>query len=65
MDRGATCWEGRGIYDNSKTFVTYIVLSRYELHQLEKFLEVTKQDVFLVKNDYVGIDGDFQKRLSR
>ena len=63
LDRGATCWEGRGIYDNSKTYVTYIVLSRYELHKLEKYIEVTKQDVFLIKNDYVGIDGDFKKRL--
>ena len=65
LDRGATCWEGKGIYDDSKTYVTYIALSRYELHRLEKFVEVTKQDVFLVKNDYVGIDGNFKKRLSK
>lgn len=65
IDRGATCWEGTGIYDNSKTYVTYIALSRYELHKLEKYLEVTHQEVFLIKNDYVGIDGDFKKRLSK
>ena len=65
LDRGATCWEGKGIYDDTKTYVTYIALSRYELHKLEKYLEVTHQDVFLVKNDYVGVDGDFMKRLSK
>jgi len=65
LDRGATCWEGKGIYDNSKTYVTYIALSRYELHKLEKFLDITKQEVFLVKNDFVGVDGDFKKRLSK
>ena len=65
LDRGATCWEGKGIYDDSKTYVTYIALSRYELHKLEKFMEVTHQEVFLIKNDYVGIDGDFKKRLSK
>lgn len=65
LDRGATCWEGKGIYDDSKTYVMYIALSRYELHRLEKFVEVTKQDVFLVKNEYVGVDGNFKKRLSK
>jgi uncharacterized membrane-anchored protein YitT (DUF2179 family) len=65
LDRGATCWEGKGIYDDSKTYITYIVLSRYELHKLEKYLEIRHPDVFLVKNDFVGVDGDFKKRLSK
>ena len=65
LDRGATCWEGTGIYDDSKTYITYIALSRYELHKLEKFIEVSKLDVFLVKNEYVGVDGDFKKKLSK
>lgn len=65
IKRGATCWEGKGIYDGSKTYVTYIALSRYELHKLEKYIEVTHQEVFLVKNEYVGVDGDFAKRLSK
>ena len=33
--------------------------------KLEKYLEVTHQEIFLIKNDYVGIDGDFKKRLSK
>ena len=65
LDRGATCWEGKGIYDNSKTYVTYTVLSRYELHKLEKYLKVTNQDVFLIKNDFVSVYGNFMKRLSK
>lgn len=65
LDRGATCWEGTGEYDQSKTYITYLVLSRYELHKLERFLKVTKQDVFLTKNDFVEVDGNFDKRLSK
>lgn len=65
LDRGATTWEGIGEYDKSKTYITYVTLSRYELHKLEKYLEVSKQDVFLVKNDNVGVDGNFKKRLSK
>ncbi len=65
LDRGATTWEGKGVYDNTKSYITYIALSRYELHKLEKFIEVTHQDVFLVKNDYIGVEGNFKKRLSK
>lgn len=65
LDRGATCWEGTGEYDHSKTYITYLVLSRYELHKLERFLKVTNQDVFLTKNDFVEVDGNFAKRLSK
>ena len=65
LDRGATSWEGIGEYDHSKTYITYVTLSRYELHKLEKWLEVKKQDVFLVKNDNVEVDGNFKKRLSK
>ena len=65
LNRGATSWIGTGEYEETKTYITYLALSRYELHKLEKFLKVTKEDVFLVKNDFVGVDGNFAKRLSR
>ena len=65
LNRGATSWEGKGEYDESKTYITYIALSRYELHKLEKYIKVTNQDVFLVKNDFIGVDGNFSKRLSK
>ena len=65
LDRGATTWEATGEYDKSKTYVTYVALSRYELHKLEKYIKVTEQNVFVVKNDFVGVDGEFDKRLSK
>ena len=65
LDRGGTTWEGKGIYDNSKTYITSTALSRYELHKLEQLIEAKKLKVFMVKNDYVGIDGNFEKRISK
>ncbi len=65
LNRGATTWIGTGEYEETKTYITYLALSRYELHKLEKYLKVTNQDVFLVKNDFVGVDGNFAKRLSK
>ena len=65
LNRGATWWKGTGEGTNTDTFITYLILSRYELHKLEKFIKVNKENVFLVKNDFVGIDGNFSKRLSK
>ena len=63
LNRGATWWKGVGDGTKTPTYITYLILSRYELHKLEKFIKVNKEDVFMVKNDYVGIDGNFNKRL--
>lgn len=65
LDRGATYWEGVGEYDRSKTYITYLVLSRYELHKLERYLKRTNQDTFLIKNDLIKVEGNFNKRLSK
>jgi uncharacterized membrane-anchored protein YitT (DUF2179 family) len=63
LNRGATWWKGIGDGTKTTTYITYLILSRYELHKLEKFIKITKQDVFMVKNDYIEIDGNFSKRL--
>lgn len=63
LNRGATWWKGIGDGTKTPTYITYLILSRYELHKLEKFIKVNKEDVFMVKNDFVGIDGNFNKRL--
>ena len=65
LNRGATWWKGTGEGTNTDTYITYLILSRYELHKLEKFIKVNNENVFLVKNDFVGIDGNFSKRLSK
>ena len=65
LDRGATWWKGTGEYNNTDTYIVYVALSRYELHKLEKFIKVTKQDVFLTKSNFLEIYGDFSKRLSK
>ena len=65
LDRGATWWKGTGEYDGTTTYIVYVALTRYELHKLEKYIKVTNQDVFLTKNDFVGISGEFAKRLSK
>ena len=63
LDRDVTYWEAKGGYDHSKTYICYAVLSRYELQRLERNIRNIDEDAFLVKNDGVGINGNFQKVL--
>ena len=63
LERDVTYWEAVGGYDNTKTYICYAVLSRYELQRLERNIKNIDENAFLVKNDGVGINGNFQKIL--
>ena len=65
LSRGATWWKGTGEYEETDTYIIYVALSKYELHKLEKYIKDHNEDIFLVKNDYIGIVGNFDKRLSK
>ena len=63
LNRDATTWEGIGLYQNDKTYVCYVVLSRYELLLLERNIKEIDEEAFLIKNESVKIDGNFEKKL--
>lgn len=63
LNRDATIWEGTGAYDKSKTYVCYSALSKYEVQRLERNLKQLDKNAFMIKNEGVGVDGNFQKHL--
>ncbi len=63
LNRDATTWEGIGLYQNDKTYVCYVVLSRYELLLLERNIKEIDEEAFLIKNESVKVDGNFEKKL--
>lgn len=65
LNRDGTYWEATGGYKSSKTYITYIVLSKYELQRLERHINELDNSAFLVKADGVGIDGNFKKVLTK
>ncbi len=64
LDRDVTWWEGVGCHDDTKTYICYVVLSKYELMRLERHLNEIDESAFVVKQDGVGIRGNFQKKLT-
>lgn len=63
MVRGTTYWEGTGGYTGEKTNIIYAVTSKYELHELHKFLKEYDIHAFVVKQNGIAIDGKFEKKL--
>ena len=63
LKRDFTYWDAKGGYDNSKTYIIYTALTKYELIKLEHFLNDFDDHVFIVKSEGVGIKGKFEKKF--
>ena len=63
LNRDATVWEGTGAYNKTKTYICYSALSKYEVQKLERNIKYLDKDAFMIKNEGIGVDGNFQKHL--
>ena len=63
LNRGATYWEAVGGYTNTKTYIVYTVLSKYERMRLERHMKDFDENAFMVGDDGVEIKGLFDKYL--
>lgn len=64
LERGVTCWEGRGGYTGQPLEVLCVCLSKYEIETLRR--EVLKIDpqAFFIVQEGVQVGGNFEKHLS-
>ncbi len=63
IKRGATYWEAIGGYTNTKTYIVFTVLSKYERMRLERHLHEFDDKAFMVGDDGVIVKGKFNKYL--
>ncbi|MBR6033732.1 MAG: YitT family protein [Clostridia bacterium] len=63
LKRGTTYWEATGGYTNTKTYIVYTVLSKYERMRLERHMKEFDENAFLVGDDGVAVKGNFGKYL--
>ena len=63
LNRGATYWEAVGGYTNTKTYIVYTVLSKYERMRLGRHMKDFDENAFMVGDDGVEIKGLFDKYL--
>lgn len=63
LNRDFTYWNAAGGYDDSKTYIIYTVLTKYELIRLEKYIKNNEFNAFMVKSEGIGIKGEFEKNF--
>ena len=63
MNRGITKWQALGAYTYEQCHVLYILISKYEVHQLKSIVHKYDPHAFIVVNEGVSVDGHFLKKL--
>ena len=63
LHRDCTYWEANGGFDDSKTYISYSAMSKYEMQRLERHIQELSPTAFIVKSEGIGIDGNFKKQL--
>lgn len=63
LGRGITKWVSQGAYTHEESSILYIMLSKYEVHQLKSIVHKYDPNAFIVVNEGVDVDGNFLKKL--
>ena len=63
LERDATYWEAKGGYDNSKTYITYTILSKYEKYILTHYIKTNNLNMFVASENNIDVLGNFEKKL--
>lgn len=63
LGRDFTYWDVKGGYDDSRTYIIYTALTKYELLRLERYMKTYDDHAFMVKSEGVGIKGEFEKKF--
>ena len=63
LNRDFTYWYAKGGYDDSRTYIIYTALTKYELIKLERNLKKFNIQTFMIKSEGIGIKGEFKKQF--
>ena len=63
LERGATCWEGKGAYSGRHTHIFVTVISKFEAPRLRRIIKEADPQAFIIFNNKVDVSGNFIKRF--
>ena len=61
LNRDFTYWDAKGGYDDSRTYIIYTALTKYELIKLERAMKSFNIRTFMIKSEGISIKGEFEK----
>ena len=63
LNRDFTYWYAKGGFDDTRTYIIYTALTKYELIKLEREMKHFDIQTFMIKSDGIGIRGEFEKKF--
>ena len=63
MGRGVTEIPSIGAYTSEEEHILYIIISKYEVHQLRQIVRKHDKKAFLIVNEGVWVEGHYLKKL--
>lgn len=63
LDRGYTCWEGKGGYSQDDMLIYYTVVNRYEVNRLKRKVRTVDSHAFISVQRVTEIEGAFANHL--
>ena len=63
LKRDFTYWYAKGGYDDTRTYIIYTVLTKYELIKLERNMKKFNIQTFMVKSEGINVKGEFEKQF--
>ena len=63
LNRDFTYWYAKGGYDDTRTYIIYTALTKYELIKLERNMKRFNIKTFMIKSEGIGIRGEFKKKF--
>ena len=63
LNRDFTYWYAKGGYDDTRTYIIYTALTKYELIKLERNMKHFNIQTFMIKSEGIGIRGKFEKNF--
>ncbi len=63
LNRDFTYWHAKGGYDDSRTYIIYTALTKYELIKLERQMKNFNIQTFMIQSEGIGIKGEFEKQF--
>ncbi|MDL2301385.1 YitT family protein [Lachnospiraceae bacterium OttesenSCG-928-D06] len=63
IGRGITKWQCLGAYTSETSHILYILLSKYEVHQLKNIIRKYDPEAFMVINEGVRVNGNYLKKI--
>ena len=63
LGRDFTYWDAKGDYDDSRTYIIYTALTKYELIKLERKIKESDFNAFMIKSEGIGIKGEFENKF--